>query len=99
MNAPSQQAMDQVKNVAVITLRQVIQDGMPVSLVSHDEDDGGWQFLTLESFTTADARVVSLEEMLSHDPSLAELMDLKIGWKAFRKCVSSPWERQPKDQN
>ncbi len=97
MSAPPQ-TVEQAQNLAVITLRQVIQDGIPVCFVSHDEDDGGWQFLTLESFTSADARVVGLGELLSHDPSLAELMDLQIGWKAFRKCVNSPWERRPNKQ-
>ena len=37
---------DQPPNCAVITLRQIIEDGAPVLLVTHDLDDHGWQFLS-----------------------------------------------------
>ena len=33
------------RNVAVITTRQVFREGLPVLLVTHDEDDGDWQFV------------------------------------------------------
>ena len=36
---------DDSPNVAVITTRQVTEDNAPILLVSHDEEDGGWQFL------------------------------------------------------
>ena len=36
---------DNLPNVAVITTRQVTKDNAPILLVSHDEEDGGWQFL------------------------------------------------------
>jgi hypothetical protein len=32
-------------NVAVITLVQIIEQGHPVLYVTHDDDDGAWQFL------------------------------------------------------
>jgi hypothetical protein len=34
-------------NVAVITVKQVLREGMPVLYVSHDEDDGGGSFSTV----------------------------------------------------
>src|SRR4051794_14128998 len=33
-------------DVAAITTRQVVHGGEPILLVSHDADDGSWQFLT-----------------------------------------------------
>ena len=35
-------------DMAVISVMQVFLQGMPVLHVTHDEDDGGWQFLTGE---------------------------------------------------
>ena len=32
-------------NVATITVRQIVRDGQPILHVSHDHEDGGWQFL------------------------------------------------------
>ena len=83
-------------NVAVITVTQVLRQGMPVVYVSHDEDDGGWQFLHGGSVTSADAMVVGLKEMIRHDPSLAELADLPLGWCAERQTMGSKWNRRLK---
>ncbi|HEV3345204.1 MAG TPA: hypothetical protein VG125_32805 [Pirellulales bacterium] len=84
---------DDPPNVATISVRQIIDDGAPVLFVSHDVDDGAWQFLTGGEVSTADAMVISLEEMLERDPTLAELADLKCGWKAMRERVGAPWHR------
>jgi hypothetical protein len=81
-------------NLAVITVVQVLRHGMPVLYVSHDADDGGWQFLTGESVNMADSMVVALNEVIRHDPSLAKLADLPVGWCAWRKGKDSDWERR-----
>ena len=78
-------------NLAVITVRQFVHDGQPILLVLHDIDDGSWQFLTGEGFNEADGMVVSLQNMVSRDPSLAELCDLPLGWKAYRQLPGAPW--------
>lgn len=80
---------------AVITVRQIVQGGEPVLLVSHDADDGGWQFLTAGQFEVADGMVVSLESMVQRDPSLTELADLPAGWQATRAAIGQAWERGP----
>lgn len=82
-------------NVVTFTVRQVVDDGAPVLLVCHDEDDGGWQFLTGAPVEMADALLISLANMLSRDPSLAELADLPLGWRAHRNTVGGPWTREP----
>jgi hypothetical protein len=82
-------------NMAVITLAQVFLQGMPVLHVTHDEDDGGWKFLTGEIVEVSQAFMVALREMIEHDPSLAMLADLPLGWHAWRADKDSKWERGP----
>ena len=71
-------------------LRQV-----PILLVSHDEDDHGWQFLngTIET-SMANVSVVSLEQIVKSDPSVLEIADLPVGWRASRKAVGTKWIRE-----
>jgi len=83
------------RNLASISVSQIIRDGEPVLLVSHDADDGGWQFLTGGAFTVADAMLVSLESMVRRDPTLTELADLPLGWQAWRETPAAPWKRGP----
>ena len=49
-------------NTASITTRQVLE-GAPVLLVTHDADDGSWQFLCGTTDDPADARIVGLGQM------------------------------------
>jgi hypothetical protein len=82
------------KNVAVFTTKQVMQLGQPILHVSHDEDDGSWQFHTgAEQLSSSDAMIVALSEIVEHDPSVSELADLPCGWFADRDTVGSPWRR------
>ena len=77
------------RNTASITTRQVL-DGAPVLLVTHDDDDGSWQFLCGTTDDPADARVVGLGEMYKRDPSLGEVADLpKAGGPGARRRVGS----------
>jgi hypothetical protein len=84
-------------NTYVFTIRQVIDDRLPVLLVFHDADDGAWQFLSGAAANETDARIVSLAGMIVSDPSLAELADLPRGWKAWRIDREAPWQRGPAD--
>jgi hypothetical protein len=55
------------RNTASITTRQVLE-GAPILLVTHDADDGGWQFLCGTSDDTEDGRIVGMGQM--YDRSL-----------------------------
>ena len=79
-------------NTAALTTRQVL-DGAPVLLVTHDADDGSWQFLCGTADDPADARIVGLGRMYTRDPTLGELATLPEGWRAWRDSVGRPWER------
>ena len=84
------------ENFAVMTALQITHGGQPILLVSHDADDGMWQFLTGGPVNVADAMVVSLREIYKLDPSVAELADLPLGWQALRSAVGQVWERHPR---
>src|SRR5579872_916841 len=54
----------EAENTATITLKRTVNRTKPILRVSHDIDDGGWQFLDGGTVTEADASVVSLREIL-----------------------------------
>jgi hypothetical protein len=81
-------------NTASITTQQVL-DGAPILRVTHDADDGGWQFLCGTTDDTADARVIGLGRMIARDSTLGELADLPEGWQAWRASPALRWERGP----
>ena len=80
-------------NVVAITVRQIVERQKPILLVSHDEDDGCWQFHTNDGARMEDALVVSLSHVVTIDPSVTQLADLPCGWKAWRDDSSAPWNR------
>ena len=61
----------------------------------HDEDSVAWQFLTGEDISVEDSAVVSLRSISEIDPSIIELADLPVGWRAMRESIESPWQRVP----
>lgn len=66
-----------------------------VDFVSHDEDDGGWQFLSRASGMPKieNALLVGLQEVVVTDHRLLELADLPIGWCAWRDKIDGQWHR------
>ena len=84
---------DEPENVATLTLQQIIYDGQPILHVTHDADDGMWQFLTGERVKMADAMIVLLREIYNIDPTIGELADLPLGWIAQRSAPGEKWRR------
>ncbi|CAH8713641.1 hypothetical protein M5W83_16390 [Paenibacillus thiaminolyticus] len=41
-------------------------------------------------------RIISLQEMMQLDSSIAELADLPLGWAAWRNSAADEWHRQKK---
>jgi hypothetical protein len=93
-------AFDEDPDVATITTRSIIAGTHAVNYVSHDEDDGGWQFLHLseEPFSMEDAAVVALSSIIALDQTLNEVADLPMGWCATRDDIGLPWTRSEVDQ-
>lgn len=80
-------------NVAVFTTTAVVKGGRPILRVTHDEDDGAWQFHSGEDVGSGDAMIVALREILKLDPSVASLADLPYGWIATRESATTEWRR------
>jgi hypothetical protein len=80
-----------------ITTREVMHEGWPILLVTHDADDGAWQFVNGRGDTddTDSAMVVAARRVAEIDPTLAELADLPLGWRAWRHSVGDSWTRSP----
>jgi hypothetical protein len=82
----------------VITTRQVMYDGWPILLVTHDDEEPrGWQFLNGSGDTddVADGIAVHVEDVIDRDPSIVALADLPLGWRAWRESQGKPWHRAP----
>lgn len=80
------------ENVAVFTCVHVLENGADICCVTHDADDGSWQFLCGQSHTEDEARVVSLKNILELDSSIATLANMPLGCGAFRENKSSQWK-------
>ena len=81
------------KNVAVLTTRSVVEVTAPILHVTHDEDDGMWQFHSSHDVSPEQAMIVALSEVFSLDPSIAELANLPLGAKADRESSAKPWTK------
>jgi len=95
MNA-DQWPFDQPPNCAVISLRSIVFNGVPILHVSHDADDHGWQFLDGGDVVMEDAAVICLDEIVRLDQTIVEVADLPPGWSAWRAAKDAPWQRGPR---
>lgn len=82
-------------NVAVFTTRAIVEEGAWIAHVSHDDEDGAWQFHDAgpAAADLADAQLVSLRSMVERDPTLGNVLDLPLGGRASREAPDSPWVR------
>lgn len=79
-------------NTAVITTKYVIENRSPILFVFHFED-GFWQFSGIEeNLSDVDYRLVSLEEIITLDPSVLQVSDLQFEKKAYREDIKSDWK-------
>ena len=65
-------------NTATITCFHILENGEPILYVSHDEDDGMWQFLCGKAHETDEAKLVSLKSVFD-------------GYYAERKAQDDEW--------
>ena len=81
------------ENTAVFTTKYVLEDIHLITYVSHDIEDGAWQFFSEDEDVDIDieARLVSLGEIVTLDPTLMELCDLPCGFFAYREDKSENW--------
>ena len=78
-------------NTATITCCHILENGEPILYVSHDEDDGMWQFLCGKAHETDEAKLVSLKSVFDLDNSVGILKDMPCGYYAERKAQDDEW--------
>lgn len=83
-------------DMLVLTTQPVLHGQQPILFVSHDVEDGLWQFLESTTVDAADVRHVALAEIVRRDPSVAELARLPLGWEAKRRYPDAPWSMYPR---
>ena len=79
-------------NFAAYSTRGVMERGEPILLVSHEDEDGAWQFIGY-AWEPEDLVLVCLEHAVATDPSVSELADLPRGWAAERASKDTAWCR------
>ncbi|GIO15372.1 hypothetical protein J19TS2_49270 [Cohnella xylanilytica] len=82
------------ETTAVITTQRILSRERPILYVTHDEDDGMWQFLDGDPVSEEEAAIVSLGEIVGRDSSLSQLADLPLGWTAWRDSGDGDWQRK-----
>jgi hypothetical protein len=82
------------ENTESFSTRKIMNGEEPVMHVTHDEDDGAWQFLPKETPNENEAVLVHLKHFIDADPSLEELHDLPLGWHAWREDINAKWVRE-----
>lgn len=81
------------ENTACMTCSHVLNQKLPILYVTHDEDDGMWQFLCgAEEHTPEHAKVIGLGEAVGLDQSLNELNEMPLGVGAERKSTNDKWQ-------
>ena len=88
---PGEWPFEDEPRVAVLTTSHVMRNREPILRVSHDADDGTWQFHCGEPVSMRDAMIVALEEVLEIDPTIASLANLPLGYCATRNDRASAW--------
>ena len=75
----------------------MLERSEPILHVIHDSDDHGWQFIGSGDGTFENGKVVALHEVVELDPSVLQLADLPVGWRALRDSPERPWKREAID--
>lgn len=81
------------ENTAVFTCSHVMEKGEDICYVTHDEDDGAWQFLCDRKHPDiSEARLVALREIWELDATVGELATMACGCRASRKNRRAKWQ-------
>jgi hypothetical protein len=88
---------DEPRGRATLCRRSVFLEDRPILYVMHDAD-GDWQFLDGAPVPEDEQpMLVRLEDVYRHDPTIASLADLPVGWGAERAAPGTAWVREPLD--
>ena len=82
-----------VPNTVCVTTTHVMHRKQPILFAFHDSEDGGWQFHADGPKSMRDCLLVCISTVYLHDPTIAEVADLPLGWQASRSAVGQSWTR------
>ncbi|MFG6346460.1 MAG: hypothetical protein K1W35_22935 [Lachnospiraceae bacterium] len=85
---------DDAPNTAVITCCHILDHGAPILHVSHDADDGMWQFLCGACHDESEGRIVSLHYIYTHNSTVAQIARMPCGCMADRETAGRNWDIQ-----
>lgn len=87
-------------NTAVFTTKFVVKDKKEITYVTHEIEDGAWQFFSNDHFDNFEevAMLVSLDEIIMMDKTVLEIADLPLGFIATRQSAKDIWKTY-KDEN
>ena len=75
------------------TTTEAVSSGrQPVLRVLHEDGPGGWQFYD-DAEPLQGPVILTKEQLLIIDPSLANVRDLPLGWEATRESSAATWVR------
>lgn len=78
-------------STAVFSTRFVINDNKTITHITHDIEDGAWQFFSDNEFENYEdvAIIVGLGEIIEKDNSALEISDLPLGYFATHILFST----------
>lgn len=76
-----------------IATAAVLAGEEPVLYISHDAEDGMWQFVGSSDATVENGRIGHLHHIVELDATLIDVLDLEPGQHATRTHVGGPWTR------
>lgn len=84
---------------AVFTTKFVLEENREITYVTHEEEDGAWQFFSDDEFEDFEkvARIIALGEIIEMDKSILALAEMPKGYYAYRKFKESNWEIKKQD--
>jgi Domain of unknown function (DUF4262) len=83
----------------MVFLSEAVHTGAePVTYVSHDIEDGSWQFLGDSMAGGGQPILCCFHHPIDNDASLNELADLPLGWVAERVKPGDPWVRSEHEE-
>lgn len=80
-------------NTACFTCDHVLSKQRSILSVTHDADDGCWQFMCgQDDHDESNAKIISLKQITEIDHSLNALSDMPLGCGADRASINDDWE-------
>jgi hypothetical protein len=83
------------QNCAVFVTSEVMDQDEPILFATHEDGEDSWSFIGSSAGTAENGRAIALHEAVELDPSVLQLADLPIGWRARRDSPEDSWIREP----